>query len=516
VADTIPTPSVLRQRPVNRYSVLDSVPTEILVVARSSTRTLAANLDVPATAARRVIDVADSSPRPAAMLASISELDVGARDRVRRGAIFAQDSRLAITDVQPVDGRIMSGRPFALRISFASSALNPPRLVSIRVEWAGEPYVVERLIMPRDLEAGSADLVFSRYQTLPTGPAAFRTTLTNASGSSATFRVTCAVLPSNPFALTLAPNGDLVTGTWSARGVRHGNAYDTGVALTLSNGGGSAVAVRPQFMWKFWGSGVGSYIVEQGTGNFGGNVNVPAFGTWGGWIAFHSPNGSGIFGFYDSKKDMTIEIAMTTTDGRTVSGAITARTMFRFGVNVTAVAGEDFNGQEWSDLVVASEVTRTIYERTDMTFDADYRQIPRARVGGYEVITSFDEFHDLLDDWSGPDSNNNIDAFIVQAIMIGTSGVDGIDGTVPGPTSHHGRDSGVIASKSGYVDTAGQRRLHTEYLGMLLGHELGHYLGLEHTNAAGNLLLPSSSQTDTHLSYDQYKTMIRHGWVEID
>jgi hypothetical protein len=190
--------------------------------------------------------------------------------------------------------------------------------------------------------------------------------------------------------------------------------------------------------------------------------------------------------------------------------------MFRYGVNVTAVAGEDFTNQEWADLDTAAAVTRTIYERRDMTFGADDRQIPRAQVGPYEMIVSFDEFHHLLSDWSGPNTNNNIDAFVVQAINIAGSGADGIDGSVPGPTSHDGPDSGVVASKSGYVDTSGARRLHSDYLGMLMGHELGHYLGLEHTNEPGNLMLPSSGTTDTNLNYDQYKIMITHGWVEIN
>jgi hypothetical protein len=189
--------------------------------------------------------------------------------------------------------------------------------------------------------------------------------------------------------------------------------------------------------------------------------------------------------------------------------------MFRFGVNFTAVAGEDFTGQEWSDLDAAEVVMRSIYERRDLTFDRDDRLIPIASVGGYEIIDSFGEFHDLLSDWSGPDSNHNIDAFVVQAIHVG-GGADGIDGSVPGPTSHGGGNSGVIASKTGFVDSHGTRRLKSEYLGMLIGHEIGHYLGLDHISDAGNLMLPSSGTTDTALSYSQYQTMIRHGWVEID
>ncbi|MDQ6877666.1 MAG: hypothetical protein M3082_08180 [Candidatus Dormibacteraeota bacterium] len=458
--------------------------------------------------------VAGAAP-PVPALASLPVLSRDVRDRAIRSLILPGDDRLAILDVVPVAGRIMSGQPFALEVRFAASALQPPRLASVAAEWAGEPFVVETFVRPDDLERGSVVVGFDERQTLPVGSATFEVRLLSAVGAMAAFRITCAVLPSNPLALVLGPNGDFVTGTWSARGIRHGNAYDTGVALTLMNGDGSPVAMQSGFHWRFWGSGVGSYIVEEGDGNFNVPVSVPSFGTWGGWIAFHSPQGSGIYGFYDSKKDMTIEITMRRQDGTAVAGSITARTMFRFGVNVTEVAGEDFTSQEFSDLVTAANVTRSIYERRDLTFDIDYRYIPHDRVGPYEIITTFDEFHNLLSDWSGPDTNDNIDAFIVQAIAIAGTSIDGIDGSIPGPTSHAGPDSGVIASKTGFVDGSGSRRLSSAYLGMLIGHELGHYLGLVHVSGAGNLMLPSSGTTDTNLTYGQYKTMIGHGWVFI-
>ena len=515
MSDSTTTTRLLPQRRLNRFSILDNEPVHVWAVAHSDRGQLSSQFHLTERVAEQVAALAEFSVAPITALASLRELNSATRERLRRLALFGHDSRLVITDVEPVDGRIMSDKPFALRVHFASSPLHPPRLVSVRVEWVGEPFIVERLVNPGDLTLRYVDVQFDERQTLPTGAATFRVSLWNKAGSEAKFRTTCAVLPSNPFALNLGPSGDFVTGTWSARGVRHGDAYDTGIAATLSNGDGSPVGVHTQFVWKFWGSGVGSYIVEQGTGNFGGSITVPAHNTWGGWISFHSPNGSGIYGFYNSKKDMTIEIQMTTNDGRTVSGSITARTMFQFGINITAVAGEDFTGQEWADLDTAAGVTRTIYERRDMTFAEDDRYIPRANVGGYEIIDSYGEFHNLLSDWSGPNTNDNIDAFIVQAINIG-GGVDGVDGSIPGPTSHSGGDSGVIASKTGFVDAHGNRRLHSDYLGMLIGHELGHYLGLQHTSDAGNLMLPSSGTTDTNLTYSQYKTMIQHGWVEID
>jgi hypothetical protein len=99
---------------------------------------------------------------------------------------------------------------------------------------------------------------------------------------------------------------------------------------------------------------------------------------------------------------------------------------------------------------------------------------------------------------------------------ISGTGFDGLAGGIPGPTSHSGRSSGVVVDKSGFTDAAGTRRLNSAYLGMLIGHEVGHYLGLVHVSEPGNLMLRNSGATDTSLNYDpQYRTLIRHGWVRI-
>jgi hypothetical protein len=511
--------AVLPQRPINRYSSLDNVPVRVSLLASASARELAATAGVSNELASRLVALRKKSPlRSTYDLLRLGEVDRTSLERIRRSVLFVDDPRLVIIDVVPVAGRIMSNRPFTLRVHFRAAA-SAPSLVSVAVHWAGEPFVVEKTVSSRDRRAGYVDVPFGKQQTLPTGPAVFRVGLTSNTGAQGKFRITCAVLPSNPFSLDLAPNSDFVTGTFSARGVRSGNAYNTSISVTLSNGDSGTVAVQQQFTWKFWDGGVGGSLVEQGMGGFPDPITVPAFGTWGGWIAFNSPQGSGVFNKYDGKEDMTIEIIMTRFNGGPVSGTITCRTMFRFGVNVTQVAFEDFTGQESADLDAAAQVTRTIYERRDMTFDTDDRGIERARAGPFENITSENEARDLWDQWSGPDSNNNIDAFVVDSLAIpipndGTA--DGLDGDVPGPTSHDGRSSGTVQNKSGFVDATGVSRLHVDYLGMLMGHELGHYLGLQHTNDTGNLMLPSSGTTDTNLTYDQYRTMIRHGWVSID
>jgi hypothetical protein len=509
---------IVNQLSVARYSELDTVPFKPLSFVGSSIG--------------RIIQLTGINKRSAAALTEFrkkykdkellqipfhSYFDNENGDRLKRSLLYQNDKRTIITNVEVRYGKIMSDSRFTLRVFFSGDTAHSPLLASIKVLWKGAPFVVEKIISKGLAKKGYADIEFTKEQALPVGLVVFYVRLYNSVASQSSFRLTCYVLPSNPFNLSLSPNGNFVTGTFSARAVKQSGNYVTAINVTLSNGNSFAVNMNNSFTWKFWDGGVGGSLVESGTGNFGVNIQVPSFGTWGGWISFSSPPGSGIFNKFNGKEDMTIEIIMTRSDGSSVSGTITARTMFRYGVNVTEVSPRDFTGQQYNDLQSAILVTRAIYERVDVSFNIDNRYIPDASVGGYEIIDSFGEFHDLLNDWSGPDTNNNIDAFICQVAIPTSSGTaDGVDGSIPGPTSHHGGDSGVVANKSGYVDSSGQPRLSVDYLGMLIGHELGHYLGLSHIDSANNIMLWNSGTYDTILTYDQYRMIIRHGWMSID
>ncbi len=498
---------------MGRFGVLDSTPVTVVMLGSADAAKIAKTTGISPAAARKL--VAYRRRRPLCSVDDLAVLHLSSRDveRLRRSGLFDGDHRLVVTDVGPRGGRIMSDRPYVLRVSFVAGDQADPRLVSARVSWAGEPFVVERLVGPANRKAGFVDVRFARAQRLSPGPARFDVNLFGANGAQASFRVTCAVLPSNPLSVSLSPNAHFVTGTYSARGVREGGNYTTAVNVTVLNGDGSAVFMTGGLTWKFWDGGVGGSLVEQGTGSFGGAFTLPAYSTWGGWIVFTSPPGSRIFNKYDSREDMTIEIAMDRSGRGSVTGTITCRTMFRFGLNITRVDAEAWTNQERQDLIDASFTTRSIYERRDVTHDIDRRLIHSTDSGGFGVISSESEARDLFEQWSGP--GNNIDVFVVHNI-VGT-GFDGLAGDIPGPTSHSGRESGVLASKSGFVDGGGQKRLHVAYLGMLIAHEVGHYLGLVHVNEAGNLMLASSGENDTNLNYDpQYRTIIKHGWMRID
>lgn len=492
-------------RNITRYSPLDSIPRDVPVLSARTVASIAKVAGIHPNLAARVTAAAHRSPLRSAM--DLAALGLSAREvrLLASACLFQEDLRVAICDVQPAKGRIMSRQPFRLEVSFASAAKCTGFLRAL-VEWAGLPFAVERALSAKEMAKGKASVPFSTKQGLPVGPATFHVSLYTDQGAHASFRVTCAVLPSNPFSLSISPRDNFVTGSFSARAVRQGTSFVTVMTVTLSNGDSTPVSMQNGFGWEFWDGGIGSGTrVENGTGSFSGSITVPAFGTWSGWIAFTSPSGSGIFDKLNSKEDLTARITMTRTSGSSVFGDITVRTMFRFGLNITRVGAEGFSDSDYTKLYQAVDVTRNIYERRDVSFDIDRRNISNAQAGGFTVITSESEARDLFEQWSGPD-NNFIDVFVVHSIS-GT-GFDGLAGDIPGPTSHSGRNSGVVVDKSG---------LNVPYLGMLIGHEVGHYLGLSHVGDAGNLMLSRSGASDTNLNYNpQYRTIIRHGWVRID
>ena len=162
--------------------------------------------------------------------------------RLKRCLLYQYDQRTIITNVEPSGGRIMSDSKFSLRVSFTGDIANAPLLVSIRVSWKGNPFIVEKLITKQAAKKEYADILFDKEQTLPVGQAVFHVTLYNSAGGQSSFRLTCYVLPSNPFSLDLSPNSNFVTGTFSARAVKQGANYGTAINATLSNGNSGMVA----------------------------------------------------------------------------------------------------------------------------------------------------------------------------------------------------------------------------------------------------------------------------------
>ncbi|HEX2296759.1 MAG TPA: hypothetical protein VHN37_15810 [Actinomycetota bacterium] len=138
----------------------------------------------------------------------------------------------------------------------------------------------------------------------------------------------------------------------------------------------------------------------------------------------------------------------------------------------------DFSGAVSRDDVTkiqyAIQVMRDLYEQVDFGIRRlNWQRIPAADAGNYVNITDGDEAEDLTDDWSGP--GGGIDVFFVQTVGRG----EGWSNTW-GPCDKDSKDGRTGA----VVSLAGRRR----FTGILTAHEVGHYLGLGHTNSEANLM----------------------------
>jgi hypothetical protein len=168
----------------------------------------------------------------------------------------------------------------------------------------------------------------------------------------------------------------------------------------------------------------------------------------------------------------------------------------------------DFSGRFTLDqatkMQYAVQVARDIYAQQNLGIRRlNWQFIPRAAAGAYADLTDRAEAGNLTDDWSGP--GGGIDIFLVQSIgdADGWSNIDG-------PCDKNSSDdlTGVV------LEVTGLRRI----TGILLAHETGHYLKLEHATTIMNVMgvdsdgdgVGSINNTSTGLTDAQGVSMRSH------
>jgi hypothetical protein len=163
-----------------------------------------------------------------------------------------------------------------------------------------------------------------------------------------------------------------------------------------------------------------------------------------------------------------------------------------------------FSRDDATKVQYAIQVMRDIYAQQNVGVRRiNWQHIPEDDVGAYADITNRAEAEDLTDDWSGPPGG--IDVFFVQSI-----GDAGGWSNVDGPCDKDSSDdlTGAV------LEVSGSRR----FTGILLAHEFGHYLGLEHFTTITNVMGVDSNSdgigeldnTSTGLTTGQGTTMTGH------
>src|SRR5262245_30962821 len=112
--------NIVRVLPVSRYSPLDSVQLDLRPFAEPTPRPLAKAAGVPLKVATKVVATARRGALFSAAQLSRMGIQANGVRRLVNAGLFARDPRIAITDVQPAGGRVMSDRPFQLRVWVSS------------------------------------------------------------------------------------------------------------------------------------------------------------------------------------------------------------------------------------------------------------------------------------------------------------------------------------------------------------------------------------------------------------
>ena len=139
---------------------------------------------------------------------------------------------------------------------------------------------------------------------------------------------------------------------------------------------------------------------------------------------------------------------------------------------------DDFSGfvsrDDVTKIQYAIQVARDLYAQAPLGIrHISWQKITPANAGGYVNIADGGEATDLTDDWNGVGSG--VDVFFVQSI-----------GDAGGWSKTNGScDKDAKDERTGSVIELSNGRRFT---GIILGHEVGHYLGLAHANSMSNMM----------------------------
>jgi hypothetical protein len=167
-------------------------------------------------------------------------------------------------------------------------------------------------------------------------------------------------------------------------------------------------------------------------------------------------------------------------------------------VNLIAVAGDSWTSAQWTGFLDGFAGAAQIFRQVGLRLrQAGQYYIPTASAGAYPTIDNDSEAEDLTDDWTVP--NTAIDLFGVPVVTGTLGGLSPTDG--PCDKDAQGMDGVVVEIMAPQ--------------NVIIAHEVGHYMGLDHDESPLNLMNAAGSAANTTVTLAQGSTIKEHcsvGW----
>lgn len=179
-------------------------------------------------------------------------------------------------------------------------------------------------------------------------------------------------------------------------------------------------------------------------------------------------------------------------------------------INLIRVGSGNFGTADMQEIDNALYFARSIYAKVDLCIRG-IRWQNIASPGDYATINDGGEAHNLTDDYNGP-NGGYLDVFAVR-LMIGAGGW----APVVGPCSKDDKDTMtgcVISLAADYWNWSG------DTTGVVLAHEMGHYLGASqndpgnHHPSASNFMNANAAGGATDITTSQGNEMKSHCYVK--
>jgi len=416
-------------------------------------------------------------------------------ERIRNAVSARGSDKPYIEGVGTRPGRVLYHKPFELIVLFDDSAAGV-RLVRLEAESVSHSLDLTREVTAAERKRGR--LAFE-LPAMEAGVINLQVSLYDDAGHKDYLARTLPILH-NPPSVNFTPSERSLRLSNGAALLKSDNNFHCDSNFWFYNGTSSTSTLSRNMTWRITNQSGG--LLESGTWDWGSNIVLGAGQLSSGWWFNFSIPRNNVTGSRLSAREW-IRITWQFTElgtGAIVSDSLTWRALVGPHVNIIRVGEENFTAAERTRIFNALRSNAgSIYQQRDIDIgNISTWFITVAQAGSYVTINSNGEASDLTSDWTVP--NDSMDMFVVRSYVGSTAGLSAVGGSCNKDAK--GMNGSVVELQSSQALT-----------GVIMAHELGHYLGLSHTSSTNNLLNPTVSTSTTLLSSGQGNTMKGHCFI---